>query len=166
MEELEFPLAKIITRTMRLLTRLGALIKETDQTYLAETDTDGALKSLQAASCAYRIALGPRAGQKVLSLQSLPSVTRPSSPELRVNAHGFSFHAALRWRSDERAELEQLCRYITRPPIANERLKRNHAGQVVLQLKSPYKDGTPIWSWSRWSSWSVWRPWCRARVYI
>src|SRR5207249_450079 len=37
---------------------------------------------------------------------------------------------------------EQLCRYITRPAIANERLKRNRAGQVVLQLKSPYKDGT------------------------
>src|SRR5262245_30008433 len=35
-----------------------------------------------------------------------------------------------------------LCRYITRPAIANERLKRNCAGQVVLQLKSPYKDGT------------------------
>jgi glutaredoxin len=33
----------------------------------------------------------------------------------------------------------QLCRYITRPAIANERLKRNRAGQVVLQLKSPYK---------------------------
>ncbi|MBM4260796.1 MAG: hypothetical protein FJ145_05060 [Deltaproteobacteria bacterium] len=38
--------------------------------------------------------------------------------------------------------MEQLCRYITRPAIANERLKRNRAGQVVLQLKSPYKDGT------------------------
>ena len=29
-----------------------------------------------------------------------------------------------------------------RPAIANERLQRNRAGQVVLQLKSPYKDGT------------------------
>jgi hypothetical protein len=38
--------------------------------------------------------------------------------------------------------LTLLCRYITRPAIANERLKRNRAGQVVLQLKSPYKDGT------------------------
>jgi len=36
----------------------------------------------------------------------------------------------------------QLCRYITRPAIANKRLIRNRAGQVVLQLKSPYKDGT------------------------
>ncbi len=34
------------------------------------------------------------------------------------------------------------CRYITRPAIANERIKRNRAGQVVLQLKSAYRDGT------------------------
>ena len=33
-------------------------------------------------------------------------------------------------------------RYITRPAIANERLKRNGAGDVVLQLKSAYRDGT------------------------
>lgn len=39
-------------------------------------------------------------------------------------------------------ELERPCRYITRPAIANERLKRNPAGQVVLQLKSPWRDGT------------------------
>ena len=79
---------------------------------------------------------------KVLSLQSLPSQARPSTPELRVNLHGFSLHAGVRWRGDQRKELELLCRYITRPTIANERLKRNRAGQVVLQLKSPYKDGT------------------------
>ena len=48
----------------------------------------------------------------------------------------------MRWGADQRNELEHLCRYITRPAIANERLKRNRAGQVVLQLKSPYKDGT------------------------
>ena len=141
-EELEALLAKIITRTMRILTRLGALIEEPDQTYLAETDTIGALRALQAASCTYRIALGPRAGQKVLSLQRLPSAVTASIPELRVNAHGFSLHAAVRWRADQRKELEQLCRYITRPAIANERLKHNRAGQVLLQLKSPYKDGT------------------------
>jgi hypothetical protein len=61
-EELEVLLAKIITRTMRILRRLGALIEEPDQTYLAETNTDGALRALQPASCTYRIALGPRAG--------------------------------------------------------------------------------------------------------
>ena len=77
-----------------------------------------------------------------MSLQSLPSAVTASAPELHVNAHGFSLHAAVRWRADQRKELEQLSRYITRPANANERLKRNRAGQVVLQLKSPYKDGT------------------------
>ncbi len=43
---------------------------------------------------------------------------------------------------NQRNKLEQLCRYITRPAIANERLKLNNAGDVVLQLKSPYRDGT------------------------
>jgi hypothetical protein len=57
--ELEVLLAKIITRVMRTLTRLGVLVEEPDRTYLAETDSDGALTSLQAASCTYRIALGP-----------------------------------------------------------------------------------------------------------
>ena len=37
---------------------------------------------------------------------------------------------------------QRLCRYITRPAIASERLTLNRAGDVVLQLKSPYHDGT------------------------
>ena len=48
----------------------------------------------------------------------------------------------MRWGADQRKELEHLCHYITRPAIANERLKRNRAGDVVLQLKSAFKDGT------------------------
>ncbi len=50
-------------------------------------------------------------------------------------------HAAVRCGADERRELEHLCRSITRPAIATELLKRNGAGQVVLQLKSAYQDG-------------------------
>ena len=61
---------------------------------------------------------------------------------LCANAHRFSLHAAVRCRADQRKALEHLCRTITRPAIANERLKRNRAGEVVLQLKSAYHDGT------------------------
>jgi len=61
---------------------------------------------------------------------------------LCANAHGFSLHAGVRCAADQRSELEHLCRYITRPAIANERLSVNHAGQVVLKLKTPYRDGT------------------------
>ena len=78
----------------------------------------------------------------MLSLQTVPSRAADSTQPGCVNAHGFSLHAAVRCGAHQRKELERLCRYITRPAIANERLKRNPAGQVVLQLKSPYRDGT------------------------
>jgi hypothetical protein len=39
-----------------------------------------------------------------------------------------------------RAEVATLCRYITRPAIANERLTLDRAGDVVLQLSLPRRD--------------------------
>ena len=56
--------------------------------------------------------------------------------------HGFSLHAGVRCSAHQRKGLDRLCRYITRPAIANERLKRDGAGDVVLQLKSAWRDGT------------------------
>ena len=44
--------------------------------------------------------------------------------------------------AEDRQALEQLCRYITRPAVANERVQTNAAGQVVLKLKTPWRDGT------------------------
>jgi len=64
------------------------------------------------------------------------------------------------------AEPEHLYRYITRPAIADERLKRNRAGQVVLQLKSAFRDGTTHIVMSPWNSCSAWPPWCPARAHI
>jgi hypothetical protein len=46
-------------------------------------------------------------------------------------------HAAVRCAADDRQALEQLCRYITRLALANERVQTNTAGQVVLKLKTP-----------------------------
>ena len=70
-EALRALLDKIITRLMRLLTRQGLLIADEGMSYLAEPDAQNALTAPQAASCTYRIALGPRAGHKVLSLHRL-----------------------------------------------------------------------------------------------
>jgi hypothetical protein len=76
-------------RIMRLLTRKGYLIEEQGMTYLADTDPEAALAPLQAAACTYRIALGPRAGQKVLSLQTVPTQEAPPTPGCCVNKQGF-----------------------------------------------------------------------------
>ena len=48
----------------------------------------------------------------------------------------------MRCGADARQRLEQLCRYITRPALANERVQCNGAGQVVLKLKTAWRDGT------------------------
>ena len=127
---------------MKLLTRLGTLVEEQGMTYLADMDADNPLASLQTASCTYRIALGPRAGQKVLSLRTVAGRDDKASAALCADAHGFSLHAGVRCGAHQRKELERLCRYITRPAIANERLKCDGAGNVVLQLKSAWRDGT------------------------
>ena len=111
-------------------------------TYLADRDADSPLASLQTASCSYRIALGPRAGQKVLSLRTVAGRDDKATAGLCADAHGFSLHAGVRCAEHQRKELERLCRYITRPAIANERLKCDGAGNVVLQLKSAWRDGT------------------------
>ena len=63
------------------------------------------------------------------------------SAALCADAHGFSLHAGVRCGAHQRKKLERLCRYITRRTIANERLKRDGAGDVVLQLKSAWRDG-------------------------
>ena len=97
---------------------------------------------LQSAACTYRVTFVPRAGQKVLSLQSVPSVDVQHTQKRGVSEQGFSLHAEVRCAMNQRNKLEQLCRYITQPAIANERLKLNSAGDIVLRLKSPLQDGT------------------------
>ncbi len=52
---------------------------------------------------------------------------------------GFSLHAAVRVQAHERNRLEQLCRTITRPALADERVLLNDAEQVELKLKTQFQ---------------------------
>ena len=145
-DELHALLHTLITRLMKLLTRRGVLVEDMGQPYLAEPDTDGdearTLRPLQAAAVTYRIALGPRAGHKVLTLRgAMPCETAPRQP-LCADIDGFSLYAAVRVEANDRKRLEQLCRYITRPALSDERVQLNAALQVVLKLKTPRRDGT------------------------
>jgi Putative transposase len=124
-------------------------VQEQDQWYMADgvgEDTDtSALWPLQQGSIVYRIAFGPRAGRKVLTLcEALPIDTETDYERkpLCANEQGFSLHAAVRCRANERLKLERLCRHITRPALANNRVKINVKGQVELKLKPPWRDGT------------------------
>ena len=55
----------------------------------------------------------------------MSSTDKPCAPGLCTNAHGFSLDAAVLWGADQRQQLEHLCRYITRPPIANQTVRPN-----------------------------------------
>jgi len=66
--------------------------------------------------------------------------TKVSAPVSAMR--GLSRHAAVRCGADERQALEQRSRYITRPALANERVQCNAAGQVVLKLKTAWRNGT------------------------
>jgi hypothetical protein len=71
----------------------------------------------------------------------MPREDRARQP-LCADIDGFSLHAAVRVEAHERKRLEQLCRYITRPALSDERVQLNAAGQVELKLKTPWRDGT------------------------
>ena len=76
----------------------------------------------------------PRAGQKVLTLRgAMPREDRARQPQC-ADIDGFSLHAAVRVQAHDRKRLEQLCRYITRPALSDERVQLNAAGQVELKL--------------------------------
>jgi hypothetical protein len=147
-EELRALLHTVIARLMKMLTRRGVLVQDLGQTWLAEPDADGedarTLRPLQAAAITYRIAFGPRAGQKVLTLRGAMPREDRARQALCAGIDGFSLHAAVRVEAHDRNRLEQLCRYITRPgsALSDERVQLNAAGQVELKLKTPWRDGT------------------------
>ena len=59
-----------------------------------------------------------------------------------VRAGGFSLHAGVDIASNQREKLERLCCYVSRPPVASERLALTASGHVRYTLKTPYRDGT------------------------
>jgi len=64
---------------------------------------------------------------------------------LCADIQSFSLHAAVRCGADDRQAPEQLCRYITRPALANERVQTNAARQVVLKLKTAGTTAPRTW---------------------
>jgi ribosomal protein S27E len=140
--ELHRLLDAIVSRVLRCLEHDGLLIRDPEQPWLDLASRD-ALDTLGAASIQYRIAVGPHAGRKALTLK----LAAPKSPStvpkpFTVARDGFSLNAAVAFAAHEREGIERLCRYVTRPALALERLSTNEVGHVVYQLKAPHHDGT------------------------
>ncbi len=123
---------------VRILEKRGLLIPEPGLDF----EMGSSLDQLQAASIQYRIAIGPHAGRKALTLYSVPPEQGTSDIPMLARLYGFSLHAATVCETYQRSKLERLCRYITRPPIATRRLSVDDRGRVMYRYKQPFRDGS------------------------
>ncbi len=120
-------------RIGRYLERQGLLERDAENSYLAGDDLEaGSLEQLLGSAITYRIAVGPQQGRKVFALQTLPACDAPFDDGVGRLAR-FSLHASVAARADERNKLERLCRYISRPAVAEKRLSLTPNGNVRYQ---------------------------------
>jgi hypothetical protein len=103
--ELNLLLDTLSRRIVRLLERRGLLIADPDHPYL-DLEPGSSLGYLQAASIHYRIAIGPHAGRKALTLYSVPPLDEAANSSLLARVAGFSLHAATVCEAHQRGRLE------------------------------------------------------------
>jgi len=136
--------ARIARRIVNLLERRGlgphgdpeeADPLQRDQPLLAE---------LYGASVHGRIAEGPRAGHRVMTLGGPTDLEAPAvtAGARCASVAGFSVHANVCIPARARRQLEKLWRYAARPPVATERLSRLPDGRLLYRLKRRWRDGT------------------------
>jgi hypothetical protein len=143
-EDLDVIAHTIARRVSRFLEKAGYLVRDAESEYLdLMQDEDDAMGAIVGASITYRLAFGPNAGRKALTLQTVPVRTEQrKADDLVTKQAGFSLHAGIACKANHRKKLERLCRYITRPAIAERRLSLANNGNAVIALKTPYDDGT------------------------
>jgi hypothetical protein len=100
--ELNQLVQRIAERIGRSLERSGLITRDTESAYLTfDPGEDAPINSLLGASITYRIATGPREGQKVFTLQTLPA--KPDGPRREVaESSGFSLHAGIAAKVSQR----------------------------------------------------------------
>jgi hypothetical protein len=142
-EEIGVVLATIRTRVRRLLRRRGLDAEADVAPPDLLTEESAAFAGISSASIQRRIALGRRAGGRVWRLGEEPDAPWVVSNAPR-HAHldGFDLHANVAVPARDRARLEQLCRYLLRPAVAQDRLRLLGDGRVLLALKTAWADGT------------------------
>ena len=107
------------------------LERDVENRYLAGDAVEaGPMDQLLGHSITYRIAVGPQQGRKVFTLQTLPACDEPFDDPVGKVA-GFSLHAGVAAKADERKKLERLCRYIARPAVSEKRLSLTSLGSLI-----------------------------------
>ena len=130
-------IARLARSVCRKVTRyLGQLAGE-------DKDQQLTLDHLANASVQGLVATGPRRGCRVLRLGGNGEDAEAAIMGKRcAEVAGFNVHANVRVGANDRDGLEHLCRYLARPPIANDRLQELPDGRLALRFKQAWRDGT------------------------
>jgi hypothetical protein len=135
-------LVRTVRNRVRTLLRKRGLLAESGELEPFHQDDPSVLAICQTAAVQGRIAFGPNAGSHPARMRRCPETSaRPPSP-LSAEIDGFSLQAAAAFGSAQTARLERLCRYLTRPPVAAERLSLSDDGRVRYTFRKPWRDGT------------------------
>ncbi len=141
-EEVEALVRHIHALVIGQLRRRGLL--DQDQRLDPDTAADlDVLGTCQAAAIQGLIPFGQGKGHRTefLDEDPLPRQTPTSPKKLCADHIGFSLHAAIRIASCARSRLERLCRYVTRPPFAQDRLSITRKGDVLYRFRHPWRNG-------------------------
>jgi hypothetical protein len=149
-EEIEQLVERASKRILRFLQRRGVITLVTapgDGEVTVVTDEtmgekDPLLARLLAAATAGVEPAGPASKRAPIRIV-LDSDERPvGKGALCGQSHGFNLQAATRVAANDKPGRERLCRYILRPPLANDRLSILDDGNVRLDFKRPWSNGT------------------------
>lgn len=137
---------QIAQRLGKVLERRALVERDMENAWLATLGAEGPLDDLIGHAITYRIAVGPRTGQKLSTLQTVSAMPEEAGQQgdqhNAANVGGFSLHAGLDIQPHQREKLERLFRHVAWPPIAVERLALTSSGQMRYPLKTTCRDGT------------------------
>jgi Putative transposase len=143
--EVETLLLTIARRITRLVARHGIdLERPQAEDRVDELASESPLLAgISGASVFGRIATGARAGEMALRVGRRSDATlRAAIAERQAHLGGFDLHAGIAVPAGDRERLEHLCRYVLRPPVAQDALELTEDGRVLLRMRRPWHDGT------------------------
>ncbi len=136
-------LAAVASAVHRLLARRGFDLDGENGTVDAAAEASPLLAELAAGSV-QGLTLGSNQAQtRPRRLGQAPGVIGFREPHpCAARWEGFDLHAGVRVPAGQRDRLERVCRYALRPAVAGERLGMTADGDVILELRRPWADGT------------------------
>jgi hypothetical protein len=147
-EDIEQLVERASRRILRFLQRRGVITLVTapgdgEVTVVADEsmgEKDPLLAKLLAAATAGMEPAGPASKRRPIRIVLDPDDRPVGKGALCGRTRGFNLQAATRVAANDKEGRERLCRYILRPPLANDRLQILDDNNIRLELKRPWSD--------------------------